>query len=84
MQTSEDSKAPTMGDAAKQLKPIGPVCKTFIANNGSMAIAPPNRTANRSNAIELHITGVEKTNRIPSDTLSKIGPRSVGMVRLGE
>ena len=46
---------------------------------GNSAVAPPNRTANKSSEIAPRITGLERTKRKPSKTLCQVtGSRLVG------
>jgi len=53
---------------AQQPRPVGPTCNTSRAYAGRSAVAPPNRTANKSSEIAPSTTGRERTNRRPSST----------------
>ena len=43
-----------------------------FANTGSIAVAPPNSTANRSSEIAPSTTGRERTKRSPSSTVCQL------------
>jgi len=49
---SIEINAPAEGIVRSRPKPTGPTCRMSVANTGSMAMAPPKKTANRSRAIE--------------------------------
>ena len=75
------SRAPTAGALRRIPSPTGPVWRICLANSGSSATAPPNRTANRSSVIAPSITGVRRMNRTPPRNVDQLGAEPSRSVR---
>ena len=64
--------APIAGAVRSRPSPSGPVARMSLANTGSIAVAPPNSTANRSSEIAPSTTGRDRTKRNPSSTVCQL------------
>ncbi|MNT40185.1 hypothetical protein D3C72_1764830 [compost metagenome] len=68
----EHRAAPAPGAVRSKPRPLGPICSTSCASAGSSAVAPPNRTANRSSEMAPSTMGFDQTKRKPSSRVCQL------------